>query len=31
VSREEQKRLLQAFIAAAQTGDVAELERLFVN
>jgi RNA polymerase sigma-70 factor (ECF subfamily) len=29
VSNTEQKRLLQAFIAAAQTGDLAELERLF--
>jgi RNA polymerase sigma-70 factor (ECF subfamily) len=29
VSNAEQTRLLQAFIAAAQTGDVAELERLF--
>ena len=29
VSSEEQKRLLQAFIAAAQAGDLAGLERLF--
>jgi RNA polymerase sigma-70 factor (ECF subfamily) len=29
VSSAEQRRLLQAFIAAAQTGDLAELERLF--
>ena len=31
VSSEEQKRLLQAFIAAAQGGDLAELERLFAS
>jgi RNA polymerase sigma-70 factor (ECF subfamily) len=29
VSNAEQRRLLHAFIAAAQTGDLAELERLF--
>ena len=29
VSNAEQRRLLDAFVAAAQTGDVAELERLF--
>jgi hypothetical protein len=29
VSNAEQKRLLNAFIAAAQSGDLAELERLF--
>jgi RNA polymerase sigma-70 factor (ECF subfamily) len=29
VSSEEQKRLLQAFLAAAQAGDLAGLERLF--
>ena len=29
VSSAEQQRLLQAFIAAAQSGDIAELERLF--
>jgi hypothetical protein len=30
VSNDEQKRLLHAFIAAAQNGDLGELERLFV-
>lgn len=29
VSNDDQKRLLHAFVAASQTGDVAELERLF--
>jgi hypothetical protein len=29
VNRAEQERLLHAFIAAAQSGDVADLERLF--